>query len=289
MTWFWVLLVLFVLIVLFRKSFTENVNQSNNSEDGYRSTYDHAISDMARSRPLFKDTERSNTNTIVIGANTKEKPSLFDVSNSELEVITVSERFNQKTDKYTEEVNDYRVVQGLLGSEKVVAEVPYKIKEVCDKMMRNREGSFYDAEFMHDNYWVIVWYKGIRHAYKGTDDIWTYSARELPELNTIHNWIYKLLGVKKPRFKSSEIETMETWIDDSNRLWGIGKTETLQIEFNSSLRGRVRKYSLQSKDRFNDTASYNSKTKVYHFPFYYSDCEKAIADWSDEIFKQHKT
>jgi hypothetical protein len=81
---------------------------------------------------------------------------------------------------------------------------------------------------------------------------------------------------------------METWVDGSNRLWGIGKIETLQIEFNSSLRGRVRKYSLQSKDRFNDVASYNSKTKVYHFPFYYSDCEKSIADWSDKIFDDSK-
>jgi len=204
------------------------------------------------------------------------------------EVITISEKTTIKADQYTGDLIDYRIVQGQLDGHELVAEIPYKIKEKCDKMIRNTEGSFYDAEFMHDNYWVIVWFKGVRHAYKGTDDIWTYSARELPELPVIHNWIYSILNVSKPSFRSDEIVLVEKWVDEVNHLWCRGVVKDLHIEFTCSLRGNVTKYVLKDKARFRDKAIYSAKRKEFNFPFFYSECQNAIMNWSDELVANAK-
>jgi hypothetical protein len=202
-------------------------------------------------------------------------------------IVTISEKYISRPDSYTGEVIEYRVIVGQFGSEKIVAEIPYKIKEVCDKMMRNPHGSFYDADFMHEHYWVIVWYKRVRHAYKGTDDIWTYSARELPELNIMHDWIYSILGKKKPSFKQDEIKTDEVWVD-SGTVWGRGSVADITIEFHSSLRGYVRKFSLKTIGRWEDKASFNPKTGDDTFPYFFSDCKDSICKWADTIIEQNK-
>ena len=45
--------------------------------------------------------------------------------------------------------------------------------------MRKSDHDEDQGDYLHENYWVEVHYRGQRHGYKGTDEIWTYSARDL--------------------------------------------------------------------------------------------------------------
>ncbi len=83
-------------------------------------------------------------------------------SSTETSVI-IKEINSQRFEIYTSEIAD-----GI-----VRAEVPVDIKKRCDLLKRKSNLSENEKEFLHENYRVNVYFKGLRHAYKRTDDLST--------------------------------------------------------------------------------------------------------------------
>jgi len=63
-----------------------------------------------------------------------------------------------------------------IAGECVLARVPVAAKKKGERLMRKSDHDEDESDYLHENYWVEVYYRGQRHGYKGTDDIWTYSA-----------------------------------------------------------------------------------------------------------------
>jgi len=68
-----------------------------------------------------------------------------------------------------------------IAGARVLARVPVAAKKTCERLMRKSDHNEDEGEYLHENYWVKVHYRGQLYGYKGTDDIWTYSARDLPD------------------------------------------------------------------------------------------------------------
>ena len=110
----------------------------------------------------------------------------------------------------------------------ISAHVPFELKKKCDKLLRKQNRTSNDNEKLHDGYWVDIYYKGHHHGYHGVSDDWTYSARELSDLNNLNDFVYQLLGKKKTEI-NGDITT--TKITEENRIFHIfGAYNTFNIE-----------------------------------------------------------
>lgn len=111
---------------------------------------------------------------------------------------------------------------GEVAGEKVKAEIPLKEKAECERLLRKKDRTDYENEFLYNNYWINVYFKGVRHGYHGLNDYWTYSARELPEITLLHEWIYMILGKNKLALPDN-ISTVTSW-DDSGTIYIKGQS-----------------------------------------------------------------
>jgi hypothetical protein len=168
----------------------------------------------------------------------------------------------------------------------VRAEVPIEAKTECERLLRKSNRSDADNRYLHDNYWVNVYYKNERHSYHGINDIWTYSARELPELPLLHEWTYSILGKNKPQI-NEEISTVETW-EEKGIIHALGSHASIQVQVSFKPRGYVLAFLLKDELRWEDKASYNTKTGQADFPFYYSNAQGRIIKWGKAIFEEKK-
>jgi len=166
----------------------------------------------------------------------------------------------------------------------VRAEVPVEAKAMCDKLLRKPNRTWSENEYLHKNYWVTVYYKGERHGYHGVGDIWTHSARQLPELANLHDWVYSILGKKKAEVNGS-ITTIRTW-EEAGTLYALGATDSLSVKLSFKPRGFVLSFALNDNLRWEDKGSYNTRTGHAEFPHYYSSAQLKIIEWATEVFQQ---
>jgi hypothetical protein len=181
----------------------------------------------------------------------------------------------------------YDNFSGQIAGEPIRAEVPREEKAKCERLYEKSKRTQDDIDYLHGNYWVNVYYKGERHAYKGIDDIWTYSARSLPELPLIHEWIYAILGIRKAEIKG-EIETAETW-EESGSICTLGKYSSIKIQLIFKPRGFVLSFLIEDALRWKDRASYNTRTGETKFPFYYTNVQSKIIEWAKALFEEKRT
>jgi hypothetical protein len=168
----------------------------------------------------------------------------------------------------------------------VRAEVPIETKAKCDRLLAKPNPTLSDNEYLNQNYWVTIYYKGQRHGYHGVKDIWTHSARELPELVSLHDWIYSILGKKKTDV-SGGITTIRTWQEDGT-IYALGVHDSLSIILSFKPRGYVLNFALNDNLRWEDRCSYNTRTGHSDFPYYYSSAQLKIIEWACEVFQQNR-
>lgn len=168
----------------------------------------------------------------------------------------------------------------------VRAEVPMEIKAECERLLCKEYRTNDENDYLHYNYWVNVFYKNERHGYHGINDIWTYSARELPELSLLHDWIYEILGKRKPA-APNEIHTIKVW-EEKGVIYAQGRFSLIEIELSFKTRGYVLSFSLKEVFRWKERASYNTKNNKSDFPYYYSIAEQKIIEWGRSLFDERK-
>jgi len=168
----------------------------------------------------------------------------------------------------------------------VRAEVPVEAKAECERLLKKSNRTDSDNTYLHHNYWVNVYYKNQRHSYHGINDIWTYSARDLPELPLLHDWIYAILGKKKPQI-NEDIATIKTW-EEKGTIHAHGSYASIRVQVSFKPRGYVLAFSLKDDLRWEEKASCNTKTGQADFPFYYSNVQEKIIEWGKALFEEKK-
>lgn len=181
----------------------------------------------------------------------------------------------------------YNTFSSEIAGVPISAEVPSEAKTKCDELLRKSSRTVDEDEYLHNNYWVNVYYKGERHGYHGINDIWTYSARDLPELPLIHDWIYSILGTKKAEI-SGDLTT-ETVREEKGMFYVYGTYGSINVHLSFKPRGYVLSFIINDKFRWNDKASYNTKTGQSDFPFYYSNAKEKISTWAKAVFEENRT
>lgn len=173
-----------------------------------------------------------------------------------------------------------------IAGEPIRAEVPREAKAECERLIRKSNRTHGENEYLHYNYWVNVYYKGERHGYKGIGDIWTYSARSLPELPLLHEWIYLILGTRKAEI-GGEIKTVETW-EESGNICTLGKHSSVKIKLFFKPKGFVLSFLIEDALRWRDKASYNTRTGEANFPFYYTNAQGKVIEWAKAVFEEKR-
>lgn len=168
----------------------------------------------------------------------------------------------------------------------IKAEVPYETKAECEKLLL-KDRSFEDNQFLHENYWVNVYFKGVRHGYHGINDLWTYSARDLPELPLIHDWIYSILGKRRPEILG-DLTMEKTW-EDKSTIYVLGTYDTINVQLSFKHRGYVLNFVIKDNLRWPDKVFFNTKTGQSNFPFYFSLAQEKIIAWAKRIFEKNRT
>jgi hypothetical protein len=170
-----------------------------------------------------------------------------------------------------------------IAGAQVRAEVPTEAKAECERLLRKTKRTDSENEYLHDNYWVNVYYKNQRHGYHGIDDIWTYSARNLPELPLLHDWIFSILGKKRPKI-TGDVTTVKTW-EEKGTIYALGSYASIRVQVSFKPRGFVLGFLVKDDLRWQEKASYNTKTAQGDFPFYYSHVQGKIIEWGKAIFE----
>ena len=180
----------------------------------------------------------------------------------------------------------YSSFSGEIAGVLVRAEVPVESKAKCDKLLCKAKRTAADNEYLHDNYWVNVYYKGQRHGYHGISDIWTYSARSLRELPLLHDWVYSILGKKRAEIKGA-ITTVKTW-EEKGTIYVLGTYASLNVKVSFKPRGSVLSFMIKDDLRWEDKASHNIKTGQSDVPFCYSKAQEKIIEWGKSVFKEKR-
>ena len=180
----------------------------------------------------------------------------------------------------------YETFTAEIAGAPIKAEVPIEAKAECERLLRKSNRTDADNTYLHDNYWVTVYYKNERHGYHGINDLWTYSARELPELPLLHDWVYSILRKTKPEVHG-KIATVKTW-EENGSVFAVGSNATVRVQVSFKPRGHVLAFLLEEELRWKEKASYNTKTAQADFPFYYSNAQKKIIEWGKATFQEKK-
>ena len=167
-----------------------------------------------------------------------------------------------------------------IAGARVLARVPVAAKKMCERLMRKSDHNEDEADYLHENYWVEVHYRGQLHGYKGTDDLWTYSARNLPEFLLLYEWMYLILGKRKLRI-DRPLQTTELRED---AVWAEARRGPFVVQVSFRPRGYTLSFVLCDEGRYEEHGSYNVKTRRADFPFYYSEAQARIVEWGIAVF-----
>jgi hypothetical protein len=211
---------------------------------------------------------------------------IFGKNRKRAESTVPSVNFSVSLETRTVEAPPVAHFSGEIAGAPARAEVPIEAKTECERLLRKSNRSDADNTYLHDNYWVNVYYKNERHAYHGINDFWTYSARDLPELPLLHDWIYSILGKKRPQINEN-ISTIKTW-EEKGTIHALGSYTSIRVHVSFKPRGYVLAFLLNDELRWEDKASYNTTTGEAHFPFYYSDAQAKIIEWGRIAFEEKK-
>lgn len=163
-------------------------------------------------------------------------------------------------------------------------------------MLRKKDRTNYENEFLYNNYWVNVYFKGVRHGYHGLNDYWTYSARDLPEISLLHEWIYKIMEKNKLTLPEN-ILTVTSW-DERGTIYVKGQSGSFMVQVYFKPRGFILNFALNDDNRYDNKesfnkkdneGSFNTKTGEAHFPFYYSDVQSKIIEWGKTVMEEMKS
>ena len=193
--------------------------------------------------------------------------------------------FTVRTEKVEQQSAITKIFSSEIEGNPIIAEVPTKTKSECEKLLQKEKLTEDESEFLHNNYWVNIQYKGEKHGYHGCKDIWTHTARSLPELSLIHAWIYSILG-KTQAFSDGDILTDKLWEDVGN-YYALGKISTINVQLSYKPNGYVLSFLIADDCRLTEKASYNTRTNAYNFPFYYRSLQGRITDWAVKIFEEN--
>lgn len=175
---------------------------------------------------------------------------------------------------------------GEIAGVPVKAEVPIEAKAECERLLKKKNRTDSENEFLYYNYWVNVYYKNERHGYHGINDVWTYSARDLPEFPLLYDWIYTILGKKKPKI-GGDIEITRSW-EEKGTIHVSGNFASIRVQVSFKPRGFVLNFLLNDESRWEDKASFNTKTGQNDFPFYYSEAQGKIIEWAKRIYEEKR-
>jgi len=167
-----------------------------------------------------------------------------------------------------------------IAGARALAHVPVAAKKTCERLMLKSDHDEDERDYLHENYWVEVHYRGERHGYKGTDDIWTYSARDLPESLLLHEWMYLILGKRKLSIERP-LQTTEIRED---AVWAEARRGSFVVQVSFRPRGHNLSFVLCDEGRWKEHGSYNVKTRRADFPFYYSEAQAQIVEWGIAVF-----
>lgn len=212
---------------------------------------------------------------------------IFDWLSRKNETLKESTLPNITLTIHTEEIETaYNNFSGEIAGSSVRAEVPIKAKTECEKLLRKPNRTYDENEYLHDNYWVNVYYKGERHGYHGINDVWTHSVRSLPEYLLLYDWIYSILGKKKAEINGN-ITTVKTW-EENNSNHANGTYSSISVKVSFKPKGFILTFLIKDYLRWEDKASYNTKTGQGDFPFYYSNVQGKIIEWGKSVFEENK-
>lgn len=166
----------------------------------------------------------------------------------------------------------------------VKAEVPMEAKAECERLLKKENRTEDENEFLYYNYWVNVYYKDERHGYNGVNDVWTHSVRDLPEYLLLYDWIYKILDKKKLKI-DGKIVTTRTW-EERGTINISGEYASMRIKVSFKPRGFVLNFLLNDELRWEDKASFNTKTGQNNFPYYYSEAKGKIIEWGKQVYEE---
>lgn len=174
------------------------------------------------------------------------------------------------------------VYNTIIADEPVRAEPPKGAVEKYTRLMTKEPLTKEEGAFLYEECWIDVYYKGQRYGYQMAKDIWTYSARSIPELPLLHSWLYQIIGRAKPNH-SCAIETIRSWNENCTK-YLLGTIDTIQVLVSFKLRGHVLNIRLSNCWR-EDKVTYNTKTEVTDFPFYYSEIKNQVIGWAITFYK----
>lgn len=194
--------------------------------------------------------------------------------------------FTVRTEKVEHPSAIIKIFSSEIEGNPVIAEVPTETKSECEKLLQKETLTEEESEFLYNNYWVNIQYKGEIHGYHGCKDIWTHSARSLPELSLIHAWIYSILG-KIQAFSNDNILTDKMW-EDAGNCYALGKISTINVQLSFKPNGYVLSFLLADDCRLTEKAAYNTRTNTNNFPFYYRPIEGKITEWAVRIFEESR-
>jgi len=107
-------------------------------------------------------------------------------------------------------------------------------------------------------------------------------------LPLLHDWIYSILGKKKPQI-DEDIATVKTW-EEKGTIHALGSYASIRAQVSFKPRGYVLAFLLKDDLRWEEKASFNTKNGQADFPFYYSNAQGKIIEWGRAVFevkKQH--
>jgi len=174
----------------------------------------------------------------------------------------------------------------IISGEQVRAEVPIEAKTECERLFGKKNRTALECDFLHHNYWVNVYYKGERYGYHGINDNWTTSAHSLPELPLLHDWVYSILGKRRPKIDSA-IVTIKSW-EEKGAIHALGSFASIRVQVAFKPRGFVLNFLLNDESRWEDKASFNTKTGQGYFPFYYSEAQSKIIGWANQVYEENR-
>lgn len=76
-----------------------------------------------------------------------------------------------------------------IGGDSLRIEIPERAKAYLEQIARKPIHTEKDLRDLHSGYWIDVNFKGETHNYNEVNDIWSHSARQLPELQQMTDWI----------------------------------------------------------------------------------------------------
>lgn len=173
-----------------------------------------------------------------------------------------------------------------IAGEQARAEVPIEAKAECERLLKKKNRTASECDYLHSNYWVNVYYKGERYGYHGINDNWTTTAHNLPELPLLHDWVYSILGKKRPSI-DSDLVTIKSW-EEKGAIYALSSFASIQVQMSFKPRGFVLNFLLNDESRWEDKASFNTKTGQGEFPFYYSEAQSKITEWACRMYEEKR-